>query len=209
MIALAFDVLRIAIQVEVCVVMEDKGLEERIRKRDTRALEEAIDAYGLALKALVTRILSGRGSAEDAEECVSDAFLAAWHDIDKYDGQRGSFRTWLYTIAKYKALDKRRQISRLANAASLQEDTYIAGASAEQQAMSSETERELIDLIRKFGEPDRSLFWQRYFYYEELEHLAQLFGLTKKAVENRLYRCRVALRQALHMTEKGDGVNEE
>lgn len=73
--------------------------------------------------------------------------------------------------------------------------------STEQHALSRESARELVDFVRRMGEPDRSLFWRRYFYYESLDELTEKFGLTKKAIESRLYRCRISLKQALGLTD--------
>lgn len=82
----------------------------RFRTKDKQALADAIDFYGPDVHRLVQRILAGCGSAEDAEECVSDVFLAAWINIGRYDPSRASFRTWIFLLAKYKALDLRRKL---------------------------------------------------------------------------------------------------
>ena len=46
--------------------------------RDERALAETERAYGARCRGLAKRILK---SAEDAEECVSDAYRRAWDSI--------------------------------------------------------------------------------------------------------------------------------
>jgi RNA polymerase sigma-70 factor (ECF subfamily) len=183
------------------MTIEDETWARRFRGGDTQALEEAIGEFGPSMQALVSRVLAGAGSGEDAEECVSDAFLAAWHGIDRYDRSKGSFRTWLLLLAKYKALDRRRQLLRQAEKTELKENVVTSGESTEREALDRETARELIRFVRELEEPDRSLFWRRYFQYEGLEQLAHAFGLTKKAVENRLYRCRTALKLALRLPD--------
>lgn len=175
---------------------------KRFLSRDKRALEEAIDVFGPSVHSLVKRILAGVGSLEDAEECASDVFLTAWHSIERYEAARASFRTWLLLIAKYKSLDVRRKLLRRQDSALLNDAEEVRSErSAEQEALSRESTRELIAYVQRMGEPDRSLFWRRYFLYEGLDELASAFGLTKKAVENRLYRCRTALKQFLTLTE--------
>lgn len=91
---------------------ENRNWADRFKNRDMHALGEAIDVLGPSVQSLVRRVLSGAGSAEDVEECVSDVFLAAWHNIASYDESRASFRTWLFILAKYKALDLRRKLLR-------------------------------------------------------------------------------------------------
>ncbi|ULO05095.1 sigma-70 family RNA polymerase sigma factor [Paenibacillus sp. 19GGS1-52] len=175
----------------------------RFRSREMQALEEAIDIFGPSVQALVRRVLSGAGSSEDVEECVSDVFWAAWHDIESYDENRASFRTWLLVLTKYKALDLRRKLIRRCDEITmLGEVAEIRSPySTEYHVISRESSRELIGFVRGMSEPDRSLFWRRYFYYESLDELAALFDLSKKAIESRLYRCRLALKQKLGLTE--------
>ncbi|SFL06322.1 RNA polymerase sigma-70 factor, ECF subfamily [Paenibacillus sp. 1_12] len=182
---------------------ENHTWAKRFISRDKQALEEAIDAFGPSIQTLVKRVLSGAGSAEDAEECVSDVFLAAWHNIEKYEESRASFRTWLLVLSKYKALDLRRKLLRHGDEIIMLRDVEAiqSQCSTEQHALSQESTREIITFVRRMSEPDRSLFWRRYFYYESLDELAAMFGLTKKAIESRLYRCRTALKQALGLTD--------
>lgn len=181
----------------------------RFKSKDKKALAEAIDQFGPDMQRLVRRILSGTGSAEDVEECVSDAFMAAWSGIDRYEQGRASFRTWLLLLAKYKALDLRRKLQRrVETAGSPAADLVQNEISTEQEVLSRETAFELIGFVQMMDEPDRSLFLRRYFLYESLEQLTQTFNLSKKAVESRLYRCRTQLKQALILSEN-QGKEEE
>ena len=58
--------------------MEDREILELFRQRDQRAIPALEERYGGRLRALSLRLL---GSPEDAEECVSDTYLAAWNAI--------------------------------------------------------------------------------------------------------------------------------
>jgi RNA polymerase sigma-70 factor (ECF subfamily) len=191
---------------------EDHQWVKRFKSRDKHTLEEAIDLFGPSVQALVRRVLSGTGSIEDVEECVSDVFLAAWHHIERYEESRSSFRTWLLVLSKYKALDLRRKLLRPGTEVTRLRDVESLHSPnpTEQNVLSRESTRELIDFVRRMSEPDRSLFWRRYFYYENLDELVAIFGLTKKAIESRLYRCRIALKQALGRTDAEErGINHE
>lgn len=185
----------------------------RFRDQDKQALAEAMDDYGTDVLRLVKRILAGCGRAEDAEECVSDVFLAAWNNIERYDPERASFRTWILILAKYKALDLRRKLQPgLGRTISEEAVPVQSSSNTEQEILRREAAEELLHHIGQLQEPDRSLFLRRYYLYESLDELAEAFGFTKKAVENRLYRCRTILKQALQQTEpnrEGDLGHEE
>lgn len=69
------------------------------------------DSYGTLAFTLAYRIVGDRGVAEDV---VQDAFLAMWRSAARYDGARGSVRTWLCQIVRNRALDRLRGTSRRA-----------------------------------------------------------------------------------------------
>lgn len=47
--------------------------------------------------------------AQDAEEVVQDVFVYVYRSLAKFDPERGSFRTWLYTITVSRCRNKRRR----------------------------------------------------------------------------------------------------
>ncbi|KRE30871.1 sigma-70 family RNA polymerase sigma factor [Paenibacillus sp. Soil522] len=175
---------------------DDQHLADALRRRLPSALEQLMDRYGNGVYGLVSRIMAGVGRAEDVEECVSDVFLAVWRRIDEYDTAKGSMRTWLLILAKYSALDVRRKMLRRPGAEPF-EGRATAGASVEETVISMEASAEMITLVNALPEPDRTIFYRRYFYYESLEQISKGLRLTGKAVENRLYRMRKMFRAKL------------
>jgi RNA polymerase sigma-70 factor (ECF subfamily) len=61
------------------------------------------ELYGFALNSLNDRGL--------AEEVVQDAFTSVWRHADRFDPEIGSFRTWLYGLARNRIVDMRRRAS--------------------------------------------------------------------------------------------------
>ena len=59
------------------------------------------ELYGFALNSLRDRGL--------AEEVVQDAFTSVWRHADRFDPELGSFRTWLYGLARNRIVDMRRR----------------------------------------------------------------------------------------------------
>jgi len=81
-------------------------LLQRLAAGDHEALGEFYDLYAGLANGLALRILRDRSDAEDA---VQEAFVQVWREAARYDPRRGSPQAWLCTIARTRALDRRRR----------------------------------------------------------------------------------------------------
>jgi len=199
----------------------DEDLAQRLQKHDPEALETLISRYSREVFYFIRLVLDGIGVTQDAEECVNDLFVAVWQDFGSFDANRGTLRTWLTMRAKYIALDRRRQLSRR-QTQTLQpaEEGWQRGSREGQRVRSggeemllrtnaygsesmenlleqSERREELRLALAKLPELDRFLIYQRYFKFASTEELAVKTGLTRHAVDTRLWRARKGLREAL------------
>lgn len=176
--------------------VSEEGLALRLKERDPAALEILMDAYGSNVYHLVRRILGMYGSKEDIEECVSDVFITVWNKIAEHDPNRGSLKTWVHILAKYNALDCRRRLAGRPRFEAINLELKN-NENTENSVMLKIEINEILQIVDSFDLLDRSIFYKKYFYYESLETVAQVLGLTRKAVENRLRRVRIALKQRL------------
>lgn len=205
----------------------DEDLAKRLQERDLEAFETLISRYSREIFYFVRLVLDGIGVAQDAEECVNDLFIIVWQEINTFDSERGTLRTWLTMRAKYIALDRRRQLCRrqALHVQSADEyrqwsasDTYGGGnklaglggyddtrvtlpphpeASMETLLEQSERREELRLALAMLPELDRYLIYQRYYKYASTEELAAKTGLTRHAVDTRLWRARKSLKETL------------
>lgn len=205
----------------------DDDLARGLQSRDPEALETLISRYSREIFYFTRVVLDGIGVAQDAEECVYDLFMAVWQEIDSFDAERGTLRTWLTMRAKYIALDKRRQLCRrqMYNLQSADENrqwatgdngggrkTFGKGvydndsritlpphseASMESLLEQSERREELRLALATLPELERYLIIQRYFKFASTEEIAAKTGLTRHAVDTRLWRARKSLRETL------------
>lgn len=83
----------------------DEVLLERISRGESDALGVLYDRYARVAIAVAYRVLGEHGTAEDV---VQEAFLAVWRRVDSFDPSRGSVRSWLLTIIRNGAIDRRR-----------------------------------------------------------------------------------------------------
>ena len=76
-------------------------MARRVAEGDERALSELYDRYSRPVYATGIRLL---GDAFLAEELVQDAFTSVWRGAASFDPERASFKTWLYRIARNRAV---------------------------------------------------------------------------------------------------------
>jgi RNA polymerase sigma-70 factor (ECF subfamily) len=162
-------------------------LYRRIRRHDSRALEELIQSHARRLLNMIRCILGGLGSVEDAEEVLADTFCTVWYDIEKYDPERGSLTTWIYMRAKYAALDRRRQLKRRGAVPLLEE---LGLPEEPRESMDKAEKWDLHEILCTLPELERELVYRRYFLQESLSEIAEEVDYSVHAVRNRLWRTR-------------------
>ncbi len=77
----------------------------RIQNGATDEFAYLVRRYQGALFRIVGNLLDG----PVVEDIVQDVFLAAFAGIRTFDSRRGSFKTWLYRIARNHALNARKK----------------------------------------------------------------------------------------------------
>ncbi|HTS01542.1 MAG TPA: sigma-70 family RNA polymerase sigma factor, partial [Thermoanaerobaculia bacterium] len=89
----------------------------RIVAGDREAFGAFYDLHAPVLFGFCVRILK---DARDAEDVLQETFVQAWRDARRFDPTRASARSWLFTIARSRALDRwrsRRSIEKRISAA--------------------------------------------------------------------------------------------
>lgn len=81
----------------------------RCAEGDRHALRELYERDAGAMRNVAARILGRRELAEDA---VHDAFVQIWLHARRFDTTRGTGRSWLLAIVRYRALNMRRSGAR-------------------------------------------------------------------------------------------------
>lgn len=89
---------------------EDALLLQRMAAGDEQALGTFYDRWQPLVHGVVLRILR---QPDDVEDVVEEAFWQAWRQAARYETGRGSVQTWLLTIARSRALDRARAVTRL------------------------------------------------------------------------------------------------
>jgi RNA polymerase sigma-70 factor (ECF subfamily) len=80
----------------------DEDLMLRIHSGDAAAFEVVFDRHADAAFSLAYRMCGRRATAEDI---VQEAFLSLWRNGARYDGTRGTVRSWVLSVVHHRAVD--------------------------------------------------------------------------------------------------------
>ncbi|KAI4453297.1 translation factor guf1-related [Holotrichia oblita] len=177
----------------------ERGQDElisEIKKRNQEFFEILINEYTKPIYYLSYNILKNTCRKEDIEECVSDVILEVWLKINDFNSKKGSFKTWVFMLTKYKALKYKQKA--IKNAVINIDDYEIESTEAiEKTIIEREKQIEIIKTIDSFNSIDKELFIRRYFYGEEINNIMESLNLSRSAVDNRLLRGRKRIKEAL------------
>ena len=90
-------------------VAEELALIRAIAAGDKAAFGSLYDRYAGTVMALCLRVLGDRA---EAEEAVTDVFWQVWQQAGRFDLDRGQPIAWLSTLARTRAIDRRRALLR-------------------------------------------------------------------------------------------------
>jgi RNA polymerase sigma-70 factor (ECF subfamily) len=169
----------------------DGQLAQALASRDPRALAALYDRYASFALAVALRIL---GDRQEAEEAVQDAIWQIWTGRVRYDPLRGRFRTWVFMIARSRALDRlRRRASALRPAPERVE--------AHDPAPELELARDVRESLAALGDDQREVIVLA--FYDGLTHdeIAARLGNPVGTVKSRIRRGLIELRTALRARE--------
>ena len=178
--------------------MEDREIVALYWARDERALTETDAKYGAFCHAVALGLLSVR---EDAEECVNDAYQAAWESMP--EERPDKLRAWLGRVVRNLSIDRWRKNHRQKRCAGLEtllselDDCVPSAEDVEQTVEAAELGRAVDAWLRTLPEDDAALFLRRYWNGAPLQTLAKERGVAPNKLAQRMYRLRLGLRDAL------------
>lgn len=178
---------------------DDQKIIELYCSRSENAIAETAGKYGKYCNAIAYGIL---GSREDAQECVSDAYLTAWNAIPPR--RPADLGTYLGKITRNLSIDRLRARSREKRGGgeaplALDElEEVVAGSdSPENEAVRKELIAALNRFLGELTAQERYVFVRRYWYLDSLTDIAEKTGFSGSKVASMLYRLRGRLKKQL------------
>ena len=178
--------------------MEDAAILDLYNRRCEQAISETADKYGAYCGAVARNILT---VPEDAEECLSDTWLAAWNDIPP--SRPASLKAYLgrltrnLAITRWRYTHAQKRCSGLEVLLSELEDCLPARGGVEESLEQRELSCLLSAWLDSLPADDRRLFVRRYWYGVAVKDLAREAGLRDNLMAQRLFRLRRGLKKRL------------
>ena len=184
--------------------MEDKEIIGLYWNRSEQAIIETKKKYGRLCVRISLNILHNN---EDAEECVNDTYLGVWNAIPT--AHPVYFSAFLCKIARnlsLKKLNYNHAIKRHSEASKAIDELENVIIKNTNPTMNLE-EKELIDAINEFlselSIDKRNVFIRRYFFFDTITEISNMFGYSKSKVKSILSRDGKKL--CNHLKERGYG----
>lgn len=174
----------------------------RLKKKKEDALEYIIDTYMPLVKAIATKILN-TSNPSAIEECINDVFLIVWNNAHQFHGDVKDFKKWIGMITKYKAIDRYRQTEKqmIREMSSDKLTDKPSTLMIEDSILKQEERNILLIALSQLGEVDCEIFIMKYYLELSNSEIAEKIGLSKAAVDNRLYRGKKTLASNITLKE--------
>lgn len=178
------------------IFLNDEKTIEAIKNGDEAAIDYVITKYSKLMWSIASAVLKNVASTQDIEECVADVFIYLWRSPEKYDAGRGKLKVWLSVIARTKAIDKYRELSKH-NSAPLDDTLLVDQLGIIDGIIAEDTKRMLVAAVKALEEPEQEILTRRYYYDQKPKEIAVALDMPVKQVENHLYRTKLKLREAI------------
>ena len=175
----------------------DAAAVARVAGGDAVALQELYDRYGKLVYSFAYRLTA---DATLSEECVQDVFVALWRRAADFDPTRAKLTTWLFVVARNRAVDLGRQKARRPE---LRDDLEPAGSASDPAdlAAGADEAQRLAEAMAEL--PEEQLAVLRLAYFDGLSHaeIAELIGIPLGTVKGRV---RLALERLRSLSTRYD-----
>lgn len=172
------------------VILPENEIIARVKAGATGEFEHLVSRYQGPLFRIVGNLVDG----SMVEDVVQDVFVTAFVQIWRYDPRRGSFRTWIYRIARNHALNARKKKREFL----MDEDPVIVdGRTPSRDLIVKEAFDRLNRALEELSFKDRMIFVLAELEALPYAEIAQVEKLAIGTVKSRLFRVKKKLRKVL------------
>jgi RNA polymerase sigma-70 factor (ECF subfamily) len=177
---------------------EDETLIRFIAKKQVEALSELYDRYGRLVYSLALYMVSNEGTAE---EITQDTFMRVWDKAKTYQPNRARVKTWVVSIARYRAIDelRRREVRPEATSLALEDlPLEIAGEYRVEEDVRDRLKRQRTRAaISELPPEQKQVIALAYFQGFSQSEIAKILNIPLGTVKTRIRLAMVKIRTNL------------
>lgn len=173
------------------MIINENNFILQLKKHNEKALEYVISKYGGLLKSVISKRLYLY--PEDVEECLYDTFMKIWQNIDCYDENKTSFKSWTTAIAAYRAIDRLRVIRKADIITGIDDEVFENCLAISEDEVFNKAYGEFLECL---DENDRELFTKLFIEGLSVSEVSQNTGTEKSVIYNRVSRGRKKIKKS-------------
>jgi RNA polymerase sigma-70 factor, ECF subfamily len=182
----------------------EHALVDAIAAGDRHAFEKLYRLYDRRVFKYISSLVHNPATAE---ELVVDTMLAVWKGADRCE-KSSRISTWIFGIARHKALDALRRLGRSAHLAPL--DDAVEVATADPSPLDHAETRSAGEITRRafdcLSSEHREVLYLAYFADTPYEQIATLLALPHNTVKTRVFYAKQKLREHLERLTSAESV---
>jgi len=169
---------------------EDLRLLARISQGEEKSLALLYDKYARLIYSLTLRIVR---NDEEARELQQDVFLQVWNKAALFDNERGTFITWLVTLAHNKAINtlrsrryKKSALEAKQDIADITSDSTVDHHTPERDALETDERRNILKALDQIPEMQRKALYLSYYEGYSQSEIAEMLGEPLGTIKTRM-----------------------
>ena len=171
--------------------MTDAEIIGLVASRDRRAFDELYDRYAQIIFNLCIRILK---KETDAQDVMQEIFVQVWRDAGRFDPGRASVKTWLFTIARSRSLDRYRSRKAVETRIEGSEDDLSNLPIGKDLQESSVTQQYVHHALSQLSGEQRLVLELSYYEGLTQEEIAEQLGEPLGTIKSRIRSALIKLR---------------
>jgi len=188
-------------------VLDDQALMALVNTGNHSAFTELVSRHTANMLKLARRTLL---NSVDAEDVVQGVFIRVWQKPERWQAEKSAFSTWLYKVVLNACYDSARVSARLKAQSIEGYDAALPDVLEQICDFDQQTHRQqrLQSALLQLPNNQRDAINLAVFAGLPQKQVAQVLGVSVKAVESLLVRAKRKLNQLVNK-EQSNGVNNE
>lgn len=182
--------------------MHDGEITDLFFQRSESAIDELSKKYGKLCSSIARNIT---GNEQDAQECVNDAYLAAWNTIPP--ARPDPLAAYVcrlvrnLSINRYKFNHSKKRNTDYDLCLCELENTLFDSGGLDESMDDSSIAARINEYLSALCEGDRVIFLRRFWYFDSYKKISQMTNIKEGTIRTRISRIKSGLRD--YLSEKG------